>query len=302
MRKLALLLAMLLALLLALTACAPEGAVPAPAPEAPAPAPQTPPPPIPDPEPPAEPEPELAPEPSPEPVPVPDPEPEPDPEPMPEPEPEPAWDDSWFDDAIFVGDSIMEGVRQYAVKARKTGDLLGKAQFLTSTTGISLADLLGEGDGDQFRYGKVQGDIGTVAESMGGKKLFLLLGLNDLAGTTDPADVVADRYIRLLDGLRDRGFQLYVLLNPPKVASSWIPKYTTNRDFGNRLIDAFVAELTARLEQSGYAYIDTHTALSNAQGFLPDDWCRDGYVHINDTASAVLLDTVCEYLKQKPAG
>lgn len=289
MRKLAL----LLALLLALTACAPEGAVPAPAPEAP-------PSPIPDPTPPAEPEP--APEPSPEPVPVPDPEPQPEPEPMPEPEPDPVWDDSWFDDAIFVGDSIMEGVRQYAVKARKNGDLLGKAQFLTSTTGISLADLLGEGDGDQFRYGKVQGDIGTVAESMGGKKLFLLLGLNDLAGTTDPADVVADRYIRLLDGLRDRGFELYVLLNPPKVASSWIPKYTTNQSFGNKCIDAFVTELTVRLEQSGYAYIDTHTALSNAQGYLPDDWCRDGYVHINDTASAVLLDTVCEYLKQKPAG
>ena len=101
----------------------------------------------------------------------------------------------------------------------------------------------------------------------------------------------------LLDGLRDRGFELYVLLNPPKVASSWIPKYTTNQDFGNRLIDAFVTQLTARLEQSGYAYIDTHTALSNEKGYLPDDWCRDGYVHINDTASAVLLDTVCEYLK-----
>ena len=281
MRKLALLLAMLLAL----TACAPEAAPAPEVPEVPAPAP------------------EPIPESVPEPAPIPEPEPIPEPAPVPEPvpEPEPAWDDAWFSDALFVGDSIMEGVRQYVVKARKTGTVLGEAQFLTSTTGISLADLLGEGDGDQFRYGKVQGDIGTVAESMGAKKLFLLLGLNDLAGTTDPVETVADRYIRLLDGLRDRGFELYVLLNPPKVASSWIPKYTTNQDFGNRLIDAFVTQLTARLEQSGYAYIDTHTALSNEQGYLPDDWCRDGYVHINDTASAVLAETVCEYLKQKPA-
>lgn len=279
--------AFLLACLLALCACTPEAASPPPDP-IPAPAPV-----IPAPEPvPVLPEP--APEPEPEPVPIPGLE--------PEPETEPVWDESWFDGALFVGDSVMEGVRQYVVKARKNGPLLGEARFLTATTGISLADLLGEGDGDRFRYGTVSGDLSAVAKSMEAKKLILLLGLNDLAGTADSVEQTAERYIRLLEGLRAEGFDLLVLLNPPKVASTWLPQYAANRDFGNRRIDAFVAALTEALEQNGYPYADTHTALSDDRGYLPDAWCRDGYVHLNDTGAAALVDAVYEYLKNQPIG
>lgn len=275
----------LLACLLVLCACTPEAASPPPDP-IPAPAPVIP---APEPVP-------VLPEPEPEPIQ------EPEPIPEPEPEPEPVWDESWFDGALFVGDSIMEGVRQYVVKARKNGPLLGSAQFLTATTGISLADLLGEGDGDRFRYGTVSGDLSAVAKSMEAKKLILLLGLNDLAGTADSVEQTAERYIRLLEGLRAEGFDLLVLLNPPKVASTWLPQYAANRDFGNRRIDAFVTALTEALEQNGYPYADTHAALSDDRGYLPDAWCRDGYVHLNDTGAAALVDAVYEYLKNQPIG
>ena len=72
-----------------------------------------------------QPTPQPRPEPTPEPEPAPVPEPEPEPEPQPQPEPGPApvpepdsrftqVDASYFDDAVFIGDSHTDGFMDYA--------------------------------------------------------------------------------------------------------------------------------------------------------------------------------------------
>ena len=125
-------------------------------------------------------------------------------------------------------------------------------------------------------------------------------GMNkDLAGSNVPVEQVVDRYIRMLTDLRDKGFQLYVLLNPPKVASNWLPDYTPHRQFGNARITAFVQALVPALEAGGFAWIDTRTPLSDENGCLPNSWSRDDFVHLNDTGAAALVDAVLEYLKAK---
>ena len=74
----------------------------------------------------------------------------PTPSPTPSPEPE---EGNYFDNALFVGDSIMEGIRQYVAAQRQEGEMLGTARFLTTTMGVSLADLVGDRDGGvQFNY------------------------------------------------------------------------------------------------------------------------------------------------------
>ena len=79
--------------------------------------------PTPQPRPEPTPEPEPAPVPEPEPAPVPEPEPEPEPQPQPEPGPAPVpepdsrftqVDASYFDDAVFIGDSHTDGFMDYA--------------------------------------------------------------------------------------------------------------------------------------------------------------------------------------------
>lgn len=75
--------------------------------------------PQPRPEPTPEPEPAPVPEPEPAPVPEPEPEPQPQPEPGPAPVPEPdsrftQVDASYFDDAVFIGDSHTDGFMDYA--------------------------------------------------------------------------------------------------------------------------------------------------------------------------------------------
>ena len=188
--------------------------------------------------------------------------------PTPIPSPYPAEEEGeYFDNALFVGDSIMEGIRQYVAAQRQKGEMLGTAKFLTSTMGVSLADLVGDQElGVGFTYRGEEKSLEDIVAEIAPRRVFLLLGLNDLAA--DPNVVVADivdRYSRLISNLQaaSPGTEFIIITNPPKVASRWLPDYTTNRGFGNQLIDEFVAALTQMCREQGVPYVDAYESLKD---------------------------------------
>lgn len=119
--------------------------------------------------------------------------------------------------------------------------------------------------------------------------------LNDLA--SDPNAVVADivdRYSRLIANLQAASprTEFIIITNPPKVVSQWLPDYTANRGFGNQLIDEFVSALTQMCREQGVPYVDAYECLKDENGALPDDFCRDGYIHLNHQGAAVVVDAL----------
>ena len=121
--------------------------------------------------------------------------PEPDPEQTPQPTPVPtatpeaaatpvssAQLEAYFEDSVFIGDSIMEGIRQYVAKNRAKEPTLGDAVFLTSTMGVSVADLVkGETDGPFYRYNGQNQPLTEILPQLECRRIFLQLGLNDMA-------------------------------------------------------------------------------------------------------------------------
>lgn len=217
----------------------------------------------------------------------------PTPSPAQSPEPEAG---AYFDNALFVGDSIMEGIRQYVAAQRQQGELLGTARFLTTTMGVSLADLVGDRKpGVQFSYGGEEKPLEDIVQEIAPRRVFLLLGLNDLASDADPviADIV-DRYVRLIESLQTAcpGVECIVITNPPKVASQWLPSYTANRHFGNALIEEFVGALTQACRTNNIPCVDAYNRLKNEDGALPDNYCRDGYVHLNHQGAAIVVEAL----------
>ena len=112
---------------------------------------------------------------APEPPPVPDPAPLPDPEPEPEPEepdsPFTTVDASYFDDALFIGDSHTDGFKDYA--GLNNADYLCH-NGLTVWSAVEKAEFPGRQ---------------PLAQALGGKhygKIYLMLGINELgAGRGD---------------------------------------------------------------------------------------------------------------------
>ena len=227
--------------------------------------------------------------------------PEPDPIPaVPTREPE---EGGYFDNALLVGDSIMEGIRQYVAVRRQEGEMLGSARFVTTTMGISLADLVGDRDnGVRFSYQGEEKPLEDIVAETAPRRVFLLLGLNDLASAADPVvEDVVNRYTRLIMNLRSAcpGVEFIIITVPPKVASQWLPDYTANRHFGNELIKEFVTELKLACSAWNIPYVDAYESLKNEGGALPDDYCRDGYIHLSHQGAAVVVEALNAFAESR---
>ncbi|MDR1589146.1 MAG: GDSL-type esterase/lipase family protein [Oscillospiraceae bacterium] len=212
-----------------------------------------------------------------------------------QPAPADTHNDAYFDSAVFVGDSVMEGLHLHVARRRKTEKSLGEAKFLTTTIGVSVADLVGDiKSGISYSYKGVEKPIADIVVEMGVNRIFLMLGLNDLSQVNPDIPKIIDRYSRLIDLLQTAvpGVDIIVMTNTPKTKTTWLPNYTANRDFGNALIDSFVTEVIAMCNSKGIAYIDINAALRDANGALPDEYSSDDFVHINDKGARVIVNAL----------
>ena len=208
----------------------------------------------------------------------------------------------YFEGSLFVGDSILEGLAQYVRAQRQTGaDMLSDAKFLTSIMGVRVADLVGDtASYERIRYqyrGAVR-ELSEIVSLAAPKRLFLLLGMNDLAGGAS-VDETAARYDRLLTALQSEfpSLEIVVMTPTPKTASAWLPDYCTNPDFGSPLLRTFADRLLALCETHDVPCIDVFAALADDSGNLPDAFSRDNYVHINDLGSAVVVEALNRFAK-----
>lgn len=185
-------------------------------------------------------------------------------------------DDSYFSDAVFIGDSRMEGFRNASG--------ITQGRFFTSV-GMSLSGLISE---PIITVGE---DTMTVAAAVSGgsyRKIYLMLGTNDL-GEYD------------LEGFHDRftsATQRLMELQPNAVfyVCSIIyveeAKVTTGEYVNNTNVDKLNAILLQICEEQGYHYINLNEILSNGYGSLIEGASSDG-VHLYETYCKQMLD----YLK-----
>ena len=211
--------------------------------------------------------------------------------------------DAYFCGALFIGDSILEGVRQYVNAARAEGDMLGDAKFLSSVEGVALSDLLGDRDrGRRYVWQGAKAELKDIVDGLEIRRFFLFMGLNDLAdGDFGDAAEVADRCMHLVSLLREwkPEAEILVMTLPPRTASSWLPDYTPNRDFSNALIGEYTAALTAACEERGIPVIDIHAALRDENGALPEEYCSDGFIHLSRAGREAVVSALYAYASDK---
>lgn len=210
--------------------------------------------------------------------------------------------ETYFEDSVFIGDSIMEGVRLYVARNRTQEPTLGNAQFLTSTIGVSVAKLLeGEKEGPFYRYNGESQFLLQILPQMNCKRIFLQLGLNDMAALNPEVEKSVEKYSQLIDLLQNTvpDAEIIVITNPPKVASEWLPDYTPNRSFGNALISEFVDALVQMCDDRGIPYVDAHAALQDADGVLPDNYCSDGFVHLTEAGAIAVVEELYRFAAER---
>lgn len=198
-----------------------------------------------------------------------------------------AW--SWFDDAVFIGDSVSLKLNYYVAKQRQSDSgYMGTAQFLTSGS-LGSGNALWEVSSKSV-HPAYQGKKMKLEESVpltGAKKVYVMLGMNDI-GVYGP-----EKSVKNLETLLDRikakapGVIFYVQSATPmyKGAEKKVLNNTTLTEY-NRL----VKELCLR---RGWHYVDVASVLQDGEGYLPASYCsdREGMgIHFTDTACAVWVN------------
>ncbi len=217
--------------------------------------------------------------------------------PTPEPTPEPVvvteemlaggLVDDYFNDAVFVGDSITQTFRNYCSGLRKERpDTLGTARFLA---GVSLNARIASCDsrnagGVALKY---RGRTVSVSEGlllMEAKRVFILLGVNDLAGKYP--DETIGYYETLIDILEEKCGDLEIVVQGVLPVSQ---AFCKKRGLSIADWNAFNQRLEAMCSERGVLFLDFSAELMDEEGYLSDTLSSDGMFHLNEAANAIWL-------------
>ncbi len=197
---------------------------------------------------------------------------------------------SFFNDAVFVGDSVSLKLNLYVSAQRKTdSNFMGTAQFLTPGsygTGNELKEL-GSDNSVHPSYNGTEMYLADAIQSMGAKKVFIMLGMNDIAVYGN--DGAVKNMETVLTEIKEKNPEtsIYVQSMTPIVGTAQTGSLT------NENLNIYNAGLKTMCEQNGYTYLDVASVMKDSEGNLKREYCSDPDnmgVHFTDEGCKVWID------------
>jgi len=203
---------------------------------------------------------------------------------------------AWFDDVVFVGDSITVQLQNYC---DATG-ALGNAQFLCAIS-LSATTNLWEITEDSYHpfYNGTKVHIEDGVAACGLKNIYIMLGINNIKSGV-PAAV--DDMRTLLDAITQKVPDCHIIIQSvtPMLSDSKILSEQLNND----AINAYNQEMQALCAEHGWYYLDVASVLKAPDGGLLPEFCSDADsmgLHINDAATEVWVDYLLTHVPQELA-
>lgn len=178
---------------------------------------------------------------------------------------------TWFDDAVIIGDSRAQGLRDYL--GEPEGLWLTQMGLNVRTARTSTAFL-------------VDGRRVSVAQAMEGKrwgKVYLTLGVNEAAWMEE--ETFLREYAGLIDDLR--AIQPHIPIYLQTIIPVTLSRASA-RAPGNDLLAGHSALLIRLAREKGVYLVDAAAALTGPSGALPAEYSADG-LHLSDEGNRIWL-------------
>lgn len=196
-------------------------------------------------------------------------------------------DASWFDDAVFVGDSVTLKLSYYSDNGS-----LGDAIFFCEGS-LGWNNALWDLDHEDNVHPSYEGVKYTVDEgiaAIGRKNVFIMLGMNDIGlyGVDGGIEAMKELTDKIVEKSPD--VKIYIESVTPMLVESQLT------DLNNENIRKFDEQLKQVCEEKGYTYLNVYSAVENESGDLVPEYCGDPDamgLHFSDEGCAQWV----EYLK-----
>ena len=222
--------------------------------------------------------------------------------------------DSYFDDALFVGNDIIAGFAAFIESNREeASDLLGKSEFFCAERfGVYVNNHVAVSEHEKTShpvYAEQRRTVLSALQISGAKHVYICLaGLNDLHVYGDGetcSEKTAAEMKKLMDSILslDSGIKITVLSSPYLSANAAYMKSLNNENIKkmNELIADYCVEINNAHGGRLVEYIDITTFLSNGTA-LKEEYCSDGYCNLSEKGCIALLEQLRFYAKQKKEG
>ncbi len=176
----------------------------------------------------------------------------------------PEIDEEFFNRALFIGDSITEGISAYG--------LLDETNVL-AFKGLTIL--------------KAEKEIDTIIKR-NPDKIYILLGSNDLLYGMD-SKKFSSEYVEFIQLIKDKlpGSKIYI----QSIFPVSIDVENENPMLSNSRIDEFNRELKSMADQQGIRYINVEKLLKDDRGIINKDYTSDG-IHVKYKVYSIWLDYV----------
>ncbi len=176
----------------------------------------------------------------------------------------------YFDDAVFIGDSISLKLYHYTKQQRQEDeDFLGKAKFLVAGSlgsGNALWKISAESVHPSYQGTKML--LEDAVDAMDAKKVYIMLGINDVAlygidGSVENMDILIGRILE-----KSPDAEIYVQSATPRIAA--VKSKPTNR-----MLFEYDLKLYELCVERGWHFVDVASVMRDANGNLYDEYCSD---------------------------
>jgi len=183
-------------------------------------------------------------------------------------------EESYFDDALFVGDSRIVGLMLYSGLTQATF----YAEKAVNVNNLLANEIMMQTGGQRI----------TILEALENKtfgKVYIKMGLNELGWRN--LDMFVDAYGRIIDQMRkSQPEAVFYVMSTLPVSEK---RATGDPHFNNERIMEFNELIKEMTWMKNVFYLDVFSSLIDDSGFLPDEAATDG-VHLNKDYCLLWLD------------
>lgn len=193
-------------------------------------------------------------------------------------------DFSYFNDCVFVGDSLTYGLASYNIIPSKD---------VVASIGLNIDQV------DSATVTTVDGDVKIIdaIKKRNPKNIYIMLGSNGIAWLS--TEHMIEKYSNFIDEIQkiQSESNIYILSIPPVT----IAKETlTEGQILNTSIDSYNSELLKLANEKNIYFVDTNTALKGNDGKLSVDRAAKDGMHFQKDTYNLMLDYILTHtVKEK---
>lgn len=200
----------------------------------------------------------------------------------------------YYDNSVFIGDSIMLGFRNYSAKAET---FVHDIDFLAAgsySAGNAMKPVAGKNVHPMYKGKKYQ--VWDAVPLIGSERAFILLGMNDVSPLG--LEGARDTYKEVIEKIEEKspGIEIHI------ISVTYTLKGQGKGKLNNTNIGKYNVLLQEMAKENGWGYIDLCTPISDGEGNLKEEYCSDGFVHLSKSAYAVWEEELIRYAEEQFAG